>query len=765
MALSKILAGEAVFKLQLQDLISSKLGMVERRISGIGSRIQRSGRGITSFGGSLATLGTRATVASGAIGGVFAETTRASSKATETLNRFNAIWGDLSGEADSFAKTLSKEIGRGVTDIRDELGTFGSLTIGLDFDRKTALEMSKEITMLSRDFASFQNISDEASRIKFLSGLSGEIEPLKRYGILLSAASTEQKLLELGLASSNAEATEQQKVIARLAIIRDVLGSQGAIGDAQKTIGSFENQLKVFGATVNRLRETVGKSAEKAFLPLIQGFGEAANKIAEFTSKNQELATNIVRGVVAFGVVGAGLIGLGASIAAFGFAISGIGSAVGLVSGAFGALASVVGMLATPMGLATLAIAGVGAALLKLGDAPKRIGDLFRGLGADVMAAIGRIRDAFELGGLDAAIKQVGDSINDTWSDITGALETNWLSFTLRLEKIWAAAWVRIEQTMLSGVANIGGVLKRFGLTEVGTTLQESARDQLQSTIDKFSANQSKAEKRIKEIAKERDDRDIRRAARDLARSEALAARRASVVDDDVRANQDGNARGGNQKRNQKELGAFGSSSALTSFNARAFLPVKSEIATTAEKQIDAVKEGADRVVDAVNRLANKRPKESVDREEMQQGKKLMPNAGRPDESTSTSSMLNDRFWRRNRFLYPDRDTDFDKERFARRNRTMNPDDAPSPFDLDRFWRRNRFLNPDYPTRKMLETPIEIKMPEPKQLDTQAIASSVNEGISGIFGEIPMDGAKEETMQEAVDLLDKISRNKRVFGK
>src|SRR3546814_5185749 len=89
-------------------------------------------------------------------------------------------------------------------------------------DPGAATELSKNMTLLTQDLASFKNLSNDVAQQKIFSGLIGEAEPLRSVGVLLSAQATEAKAAAMGLEQVNGQYTEGAKVQARAALIMEI---------------------------------------------------------------------------------------------------------------------------------------------------------------------------------------------------------------------------------------------------------------------------------------------------------------------------------------------------------------------------------------------------------------------------------------------------------------------------------------------------------------------------------------------------------------
>lgn len=177
-------------------------------------------------------------------GGALAGFVKLASDATETASKFAAVFREGTDAANEFAAALAKTVGRSKTDIQEALSTFQGFFVGLGFATGKARLLSQQLTTLGIDFASFNNLADDEAIGRFISALSGSGEVLDRFGINIKQAALGQKLLEQGIKGGVNKATEQQKAIARLAIIMKAMTDQGAVGDAIRTADQFANRMR-----------------------------------------------------------------------------------------------------------------------------------------------------------------------------------------------------------------------------------------------------------------------------------------------------------------------------------------------------------------------------------------------------------------------------------------------------------------------------------------------------------------------------------------
>lgn len=215
--------------------------------------------------------------------------------AAETQNRFEAVFGVMTSQAEQFVDALATNVGRDPFQIKETFSSLQSFGLGLGFAQDESLGMAKTVQALALDFASFNNITDDDAQQRFISGLSGSSEVFDRYGINIKEAALEQESYRLGINKSSADMTEQEKVIARLSIIYRSMSSQGAVGDAMKTADSFSNQSKRLGANLSQIGTIIGTE----LLPAVAPFLIMTNQILEAIGPNLTAAISGFMGQIA----------------------------------------------------------------------------------------------------------------------------------------------------------------------------------------------------------------------------------------------------------------------------------------------------------------------------------------------------------------------------------------------------------------------------------------------------------------------------------
>ncbi len=179
----------------------------------------------------------------------------------EVQSKFNVVFQGLTREANAWSKNFGDAVGRSQMEIKRAMAGTQDLFVPLGFGRKEAFELSKALTELSVDVASFNNSMDADVMANFQSALVGNHETVRKFGIIISEAAIEQEAFRRGLNKSYKDLTDQQKVLLRYSLI--VRGSSDAQGDAIRTADSYANQMKRLKAA---LADT-GVELGEVFLP------------------------------------------------------------------------------------------------------------------------------------------------------------------------------------------------------------------------------------------------------------------------------------------------------------------------------------------------------------------------------------------------------------------------------------------------------------------------------------------------------------------
>jgi hypothetical protein len=218
-------------------------------------------------------------------------TVNAASALNEQMNRNRVVFGRSAAAVADWAETADTAIGLSQAQALEAAASYGTMFQTLGVGQRQAVEMSKTMVTLAGDMASFNDQDPSEMLDKLRSGLSGEAEPLRRFGIFISEARTKTEAYRLGIARAGAELTEQQKVLARHSLImRDSAVQQG---DFANTADSVANVQRTVRGQIENLSAAIGQR----LLPYVR---EYLIRLRTWLSdsENQQRVINTVEGAI-----------------------------------------------------------------------------------------------------------------------------------------------------------------------------------------------------------------------------------------------------------------------------------------------------------------------------------------------------------------------------------------------------------------------------------------------------------------------------------
>lgn len=212
---------------------------------------------------------------------------QSSNEYVENVNLFTVAMGEYADEAYSYAEQVNKLLGIDISEWIRFQGVFKQITTGFGVAAEKSNLMSKNLTQIGYDIASFYNISIEESMQKIQSGISGELEPLRRLGYALDAATLQQIAYDNGISQNINTMTQAQK--SQLRYIAIMQQSTNVMGDMARTIVTPANSMRILQQQMEQLKRAIGNIVSVfavKLIPyvqvLIRLLTDAANAIADW---------------------------------------------------------------------------------------------------------------------------------------------------------------------------------------------------------------------------------------------------------------------------------------------------------------------------------------------------------------------------------------------------------------------------------------------------------------------------------------------------
>lgn len=220
-----------------------------------------------------------AQAARAALGGItnaFTSVLNEASGIEETDTLLTQVFKNQAESIRQFAKDTASSIGRSEFQLREFAGTIGAIvspqlqSMGKAGQEATAL-ISKDFSTLAIDLASSFNTSEREALDALRSGITGQSEPLTRFGVTL----TEEGISSaLGITKKQVRGMSvAEKTMARYrAVMKLTVNAQG---DAARTSDGYANSVRAMEAAMRDARGVVGNAILPAFTALVRSTTEA----------------------------------------------------------------------------------------------------------------------------------------------------------------------------------------------------------------------------------------------------------------------------------------------------------------------------------------------------------------------------------------------------------------------------------------------------------------------------------------------------------
>jgi hypothetical protein len=232
----------------------------------------------------LGTLGGGAGIAGGLLAAA-----KKSADLGESISKVRVVFGRSANGMIDQADELARKFGVVKQSALDAGAGFGLMGRAAGLSQEASSKLGQEMVQLGLDIASFHNISNDEAFEKLRSGLAGEAEPLRPLGILLSEDAVKAEALSMGLVKVKRDLTDQEKVLARLSLIRKQAGP--AVGDLDRTADSNANQLRKLQGELDNAVVDFGTKLQDALRDGISLAHELGQAIVNATGK--DVAANV----------------------------------------------------------------------------------------------------------------------------------------------------------------------------------------------------------------------------------------------------------------------------------------------------------------------------------------------------------------------------------------------------------------------------------------------------------------------------------------
>ncbi len=247
--------------------LSRTLGTAGKSVDKLASGMQRFGRAMT--------LGVTLPIAAAGVVAV-----KAASDLNESITKTQAVFGKSAKAMLKWSETSATAMGMSRQQALEASATFGNLFIAMKLPQKGAVDMARGLTLLAADIASFNNVPIEEALAALRSGLTGEIAPLRRFGVNLTDATLKEKAFAMGLTKTTVGALKPAaKAQAAYALIMEQTATTQ--GDFARTSEGLANKTRILRAQLTDIAAKLGTE----LLPVITDLASHLSSMLQTFSK------------------------------------------------------------------------------------------------------------------------------------------------------------------------------------------------------------------------------------------------------------------------------------------------------------------------------------------------------------------------------------------------------------------------------------------------------------------------------------------------
>jgi hypothetical protein len=218
------------------------------------------GTQVASLGRNFAVLGAAAV----GVGAFLGKAVGAASDVQESVNAVNVAFGQSAAGILEFGETAATSLGTSQVEFNNAAVRFSAFADRIVGSGNDASKFIADISVRASDFASVFNIEVSEALGVFQSGLAGEAEPLKRFGINLLDSEVKAYAAANGIGEVGRQLTETEKVQARYGLLMQETSKTS--GDFANTSDGLANSMRIMKANIADTQAEIGQQ----LLPILE---------------------------------------------------------------------------------------------------------------------------------------------------------------------------------------------------------------------------------------------------------------------------------------------------------------------------------------------------------------------------------------------------------------------------------------------------------------------------------------------------------------
>lgn len=200
----------------------------------------------------------------------------------QALGKLEAVFESNSEAIEKWSENSLRDFGLARNNAVEMVADFGALFKGMGINIKQAEEWSKTLTERTMDLSNFYNATVDETVNALNAIVTGQTEPLRRFGINMTQATLQEYAYAKGIRKKISEMSEAEKVQLRYNYVIEKTGI--AVGTTTRETDTATGQLNLFKQSVQEL----GLSFSEQILPIVTPFIKMLNNMIQGFAKLDE---------------------------------------------------------------------------------------------------------------------------------------------------------------------------------------------------------------------------------------------------------------------------------------------------------------------------------------------------------------------------------------------------------------------------------------------------------------------------------------------
>lgn len=203
----------------------------------------------------------------------------AASDLTEAQNVVDTAFGSMAYKMEQFASTALETYGISELTAKTMGSTYMAMAKGMGVAEGAASDMAVTLTGRLSDVMSFYNKTQSEVDTIGRAIITGETEPLKAIGVVMTQTNLEAYAMAKGLSKTYSEMSAQEQLLVRYKYFLEQTSM--AQGDFAKTSDAWANQTRLLAERTNQFMTNIGNVLIETLTPALQFANEAVSFIDE----------------------------------------------------------------------------------------------------------------------------------------------------------------------------------------------------------------------------------------------------------------------------------------------------------------------------------------------------------------------------------------------------------------------------------------------------------------------------------------------------